>query len=585
MTFRDIARLPVLVLVVLFIQFLMCPMSVVAQDCPSKKGDCLEAHGGAGCTDENCCALICALDPQCCFDWDQACVAQADSLCSSLCGATAAGNCFTPNPTPSCSSLECCEIVCTVDPICCQIAWDGNCALIASFSCEEDNEGTCGDPNSGDCNEANDLPACNDEACCTSVCELDPSCCSTAWDLICAALANTICNSSCQLVPPFNTILESETCASEINDPCDGGESQPFTCNSSIAGKFRVATDIDAYQFEAVDTDGDGSVRINIGFSSTATATVHVLTDPCDPTTSILSIEANACLESNEIVCIPSGTTYLVIESNVTFPPCTDNYHYLLNLECLDYCGDPCENPMDCLLPHESPGCNDPTCCSLVCETSPYCCQWHWDSTCSKLAANLCGGPPPENDLCENATPALTGATSFRQSLSTVDTIEPNSCIGGKTQTSGDVWFTHLVRCESDLLIGTCSTIDFDSIVEVFRGTCGDLELISCSDDTPACTTGTSLVQVEDPICGETLLIRVSGKGSSIGTGELTIACFASECPCIADFNNDKVVNGEDMGLFLVAWNTDDPLIDLDKSGFVDGQDLGLLLANWGSCF
>lgn len=54
------------------------------------------------------------------------------------------------------------------------------------------------------------------------------------------------------------------------------------------------------------------------------------------------------------------------------------------------------------------------------------------------------------------------------------------------------------------------------------------------------------------------------------------------ECP--ADLNRDGRVDGEDMGLFLVAWGTDDPLADFNGNGLVDGPDLGLLLAAWDFC-
>ncbi len=43
-----------------------------------------------------------------------------------------AGRCTDPNGTPGCESLVCCEAVCVVDPFCCEIEWDENCAALAS---------------------------------------------------------------------------------------------------------------------------------------------------------------------------------------------------------------------------------------------------------------------------------------------------------------------------------------------------------------------------------------------------------------------------------------------------------------------
>ena len=54
--------------------------------------------------------------------------------------------------------------------------------------------------------------------------------------------------------------------------------------------------------------------------------------------------------------------------------------------------------------------------------------------------------------------------------------------------------------------------------------------------------------------------------------------------PCRGDFNGDDLVNGADLGLLLVGWGTEDPLVDLSEDGRVDGADLGLLLSFWGDC-
>lgn len=47
----------------------------------------------------------------------------------------------------------------------------------------------CGDPDSGSCQENNGTPGCDDAACCSFVCNLDPYCCETSWDVSCVELA------------------------------------------------------------------------------------------------------------------------------------------------------------------------------------------------------------------------------------------------------------------------------------------------------------------------------------------------------------------------------------------------------------
>lgn len=75
------------------------------------------------------------------------------------CGATEA-SCFEPHSDGGCSCIECCELVCGIDPECCDTAWDQSCADTAidycgSFSCEEGGDGevpVCESEANDDCN-------------------------------------------------------------------------------------------------------------------------------------------------------------------------------------------------------------------------------------------------------------------------------------------------------------------------------------------------------------------------------------------------------------------------------------------------
>jgi hypothetical protein len=73
-------------------------------------------------------------------------------------------------------------------------------SLICGGSCEPLG---CGSPDAGDCCTANGTPFCNDEECCTIVCSVDPFCCSVAWDGICASEAGDLCT-ICQFGAPAN---------------------------------------------------------------------------------------------------------------------------------------------------------------------------------------------------------------------------------------------------------------------------------------------------------------------------------------------------------------------------------------------
>ena len=51
-------------------------------------------------------------------------------------------------------------------------------------------------------------------------------------------------------------------------------------------------------------------------------------------------------------------------------------------------CGNPEAGPCD--FADFSPGCDDSSCCQIVCATDAYCCRYGWDSYCVDLASELC---------------------------------------------------------------------------------------------------------------------------------------------------------------------------------------------------
>jgi len=53
---------------------------------------------------------------------------------------------------------------------------------------------------------------------------------------------------------------------------------------------------------------------------------------------------------------------------------------------------------------------------------------------------------------------------------------------------------------------------------------------------------------------------------------------------CLADFNLDSQVDGNDLGVLLGFWGSGLGFADLNCDGLVDGNDLGTLLGQWGPC-
>jgi hypothetical protein len=98
----------------------------------------------------------------------------------------------------------------------------------------------CGSPGTGDCFVADGTPFCEDQACCETVCAIDPFCCSVAWDSICVAEATSFCG----VVAPENdncvdrvAISDGDTEFSTIGATTDG-PALPAECDKGFGLAF-----------------------------------------------------------------------------------------------------------------------------------------------------------------------------------------------------------------------------------------------------------------------------------------------------------------------------------------------------------
>ncbi|MCB9730101.1 MAG: C-type lectin domain-containing protein, partial [Deltaproteobacteria bacterium] len=121
------------------------------------------ASGSPGCDDTACQDCVCAQDPYCCdTNWDDTCSDCADggpgnsdaclgSSCGEVCGCTPTygtvqADCCSTVGAAGCSNPVCADCVCDIDPYCCSIAWDGACT-----DCAKGNKAECGDACVGAC--------------------------------------------------------------------------------------------------------------------------------------------------------------------------------------------------------------------------------------------------------------------------------------------------------------------------------------------------------------------------------------------------------------------------------------------------
>lgn len=136
----------------------------------------------------------------------------------------------------------------------------------------------------------------------------------------------------------------------------------------------------------------------------------------------------------------------------------------------------------------------------------------------------------PDNDLCENAIPIYCG-----------DVVNGNtelaSNIGAQTDCSEDIWDDNpgfgvwytIEGTGGDITLSLCDAANYDTRIDVFSGTCGDLSCVAGSDIEPQCSGFTSEVTFAS-IAGETYTVYVHGFQSATGDFTLTVDCL-----CVAD--------------------------------------------------
>ena len=579
---------------------LALPTAEAIGQCTAQQS-CLTVHGPGGCDSVSCCTAVCTLDPTCCSaQWDADCVATANSQCIGYCGAAASGSCLSSHANPSCDNGDCCQAVCAIDPFCCSAAWDATCVQFAGFACTG-SPGTCGQT-SESCFQPHTQGACDDLACCNAVCQIDPTCCSQSWDQLCVYAAEQTCVTSCQPSPDPNVQEEIEGCENRLNDPCyvsTGGTPESMVAGIQKRGTLGIAVagtpnDVDVYDIVVPDPDGDGIAKITLRFASSPTAWAAVLPGTgCAPmSASVAHISSALCVDADSApICVPAGS-YRIVVSAGAYPAfggadvvCGSGNIYTVKLEVSQTCAACTAGTGSCFAPKDEPGCALPTCCAAVCGVDPFCCDGAWDADCVGRAASLCVTAPPANDTCKGATTIRGDTATVNTAGSTLESGALTNC--GQAALTRDVWLSYDADVSGVVAVETCGTW-FDTVVAVYRGTCGAPEIIACSDDATGCTgTGASRAPFT-AVCGERYLIRVGPKAGQAAPqgGDLTVRIVRTGLPpcgsCIGDLDLSGAVDAQDITILLSGWGS--PSGDVTGDGTTNAQDVAALLNAWGAC-
>jgi hypothetical protein len=119
-----------------------------------------------------------------------------------------------------------------------------------------------------------------------------------------------------------------------------------------------------------------------------------------------------------------------------------------------------------------------------------------------------------QNDECSTAMPIAPGVYAFDTTTATLSPeIWPCASGGGP-----DLWYSVTASGDSAFVVETCGG-GFDTALEVFTGTCGNLTSVACNDD--ACSVQSRVAFGLAP--GATAYFRVGGFANAVGTGTLTV--------------------------------------------------------------
>ena len=144
------------------------------------------------------------------------------------------------------------------------------------------------------------------------------------------------------------------------------------------------------------------------------------------------------------------------------------------------------------------------------------------DPEASGYISDFTAPPIVENDFCADAIPIFEGVTAFSTVDATTDApAEADSCKFGAPH--NDIWYTFEATCNGSLTVSTCGTVDYDTDLALYSGSCETPTLIECNDDGDNCSLYSSLL-VAEVNAGVTYLIEVGGwDENQSGSGTLSI--------------------------------------------------------------
>ena len=265
----------------------------------------------------------------------------------------------------------------------------------------------------------------------------------------------------------------------------------------------------------------------------------------------------------------------------------------------------------NCCEDNGTPGCDDETCQTIVCDVDPFCCEQTWDDICAGIAIELCG------DLCGGGGGGGIWTVTFDIAITFVGKLPSAQNIGSfSTQVfptqatfialarwsdpataanwnADYVWYdaagTQLTEQVNDpgfqnldinhwYRWSTTFDLDTNQITEVaitdittnttVTNNPVDRYLVGGAGGAPI-PTGFRLFGGAGTVAGNTLAFDNIDISTPV------------QCPW--DLDGNGTVNTSDLLALFAQWGTDGPA-DFDGNGVVNTADLLTMFANWGPC-
>ena len=234
-------------------------------------------------------------------------------------------------------------------------------------------------------------------------------------------------------------------------------------------------------------------------------------------------------------------------ESGYVLSDCATEYSVTITYTPLSYaqCGDPASGNCTEVIPGIG-GCQDATCCELVCDVDSACCEAEWDASCVQFAVDFCGfyiyectdpNAAVANDCVAGAISYPVPAddsidVSFDTTGCNTDGPEQDQCGSGVgfEQLQNDIWFVVSADIDGFLTASTCDGgALWDTKIAIYNYDASTFDPASLPDLYLACNEDcgdaafASSIQWE-ATASTTYLVRVGGyDAASFGPGVLTL--------------------------------------------------------------